>query len=127
MSEVNLHETTDAVAWAAEFVRIKKEQGWTLDQIDKALMIGWFANAMCAQMDADAAKVEEARKRDPSDLRELGWSVAVHNDYRQDGESHTFWLFTKASLAVRGEGRTDAEALDIVREKVRAIEGSKRG
>lgn len=45
------------------------------------------------------------------DIRALGWSVAVHNDYRLNGEPHTFWLFTKDGRAVKGEGRTDAEAL----------------
>lgn len=48
-------------------------------------------------------------------LRADGWSVAVHNDYRLNGEAHTFWLFTKDGRAVKGEGRTDAEALDAVR------------
>jgi hypothetical protein len=34
-----------------------------------------------------------------------------------NGESFTFWLFTKGDRCVKGEGRSDAEALD----KVRAI------
>lgn len=42
--------------------------------------------------------------------------VAVHNDYRLNGELMTFWLFTTPDgRAVKGEGRTDAEALDQVR------------
>lgn len=45
----NLLDTTDAVIWAKEFVRIKKEKNWTLDSIDEQLMISWFANAMFAQ------------------------------------------------------------------------------
>jgi hypothetical protein len=55
----------------------------------------------------------------PDDLRAAGWSVAVHNDYRLNGENMTFWLFTHGSFAVKGEGRTDAEALDEVREQIR--------
>ena len=56
----------------------------------------------------------------PDDLRAQGWAVAVHNDYRQDGESHTFWLFTHPDgRYAKGEGRTDAEAL----AQVRAIVG----
>ena len=51
----------------------------------------------------------------PNDIRALGWSVAVHNDYRINGEPHTFWLFTKDGRAVKGEGRTDADALREVR------------
>jgi hypothetical protein len=27
-------------------------------------------------------------------LREAGWTVGVHNDYRQQGELKTFWMFT---------------------------------
>lgn len=45
-------------------------------------------------------------------LRAAGWAVAVHNDYRQDGEPRTFWLFTHPTGRwIKGEGRTDAEAL----------------
>jgi hypothetical protein len=120
--EINLLETTDALVWAKEFERIKKENNWTLDQIDAELMLGWFANAMCAQMDKDRAELDAAQRSDPSDLRCDGWSVAVHNDYRQDGKDYTFWLLTKGNVAVKGEGRNDAEALDIVRKKVWVIE-----
>ena len=52
MSEINLLETTDATIWAQEFQRIKIEQGWSLFDIDESLMVTWFANAMCAQMDS---------------------------------------------------------------------------
>ena len=51
----------------------------------------------------------------PNDLRAKGWSVAVHNDYRIDDVPHTFWLFTKDGRAVKGEGLTDAAALNQVR------------
>jgi hypothetical protein len=44
-------------------------------------------------------------------LRADGWVVAVHNDYRQNGEAHTFWLLTKGNRFIKGEGRTDPEAL----------------
>ena len=54
------------------------------------------------------------------DIRALGWAVAVHNDYRLGGIPHTFWLFTKGEIAVKGEGRTDAEALDQVRAAIAA-------
>ena len=47
-----LLQTTDAKVWADEFVKTKNNMGWTIDDIDEGLMIGWFANAMCAQMDA---------------------------------------------------------------------------
>ena len=64
----------------------------------------------------------------PDDLRAQGWAVAVHNDYRQDGQRHTFWLFTHPDGCwVKGEGRTDAEALAQVRAQVRAIVGGAAG
>jgi hypothetical protein len=59
----------------------------------------------------------------PDDLRTLGWAVAVHNDYRQDGVPYTFWLLTKDGRAVKGEGRTDAEALDQIRQTIASFPG----
>lgn len=54
----------------------------------------------------------------PDDIRAAGWSIAVHNDYRLAGERMTFWLFTKGHQAVKGEGRTDREALDQIRTQL---------
>lgn len=58
----------------------------------------------------------------PSDLRRAGWAVAVHNDYQLNGEPHTFWLFTKkihgTTIAVKGEGPSDAVALNEVRQGI---------
>jgi hypothetical protein len=53
-------------------------------------------------------------------LREAGWVVAVHNDYRLKGEAHTFWLFTHPDGRwIKGEGQTDdvaiRQALDAAR------------
>lgn len=46
-------------------------------------------------------------------LRSAGWTVAVHNDYRLNGQSMTFWLFAHhAGVWCKGEGRTDEEALE---------------
>lgn len=56
----------------------------------------------------------------PDDLRAEGWRVAVHNDYRQHGEWCTFWIMTRRGVAVRGEGPTDREALDRIREQIAA-------
>lgn len=52
----------------------------------------------------------------PDDLRADGWAVAVHNDYRLNGKSYTFWLLTRGDTAVKGEGETDAEALNDIRK-----------
>lgn len=65
---------------------------------------------------SELAALRERMRALPDDLRAAGWSVAVHNDYRINGESHTFWLFTHPDgRYAKGEGRTDAEALDQVR------------
>lgn len=48
---INLLETTDALVWANEFQRIVIDGGI---EIDAELMLGWFANAMSAQMKTDA-------------------------------------------------------------------------
>lgn len=54
-------------------------------------------------------------------LRSDGWSVAVHNDYRLNGEAKTFWLFTHASGRwIKGEGATDDEALRIALGQIEA-------
>ncbi len=52
-------------------------------------------------------------------MRSAGWLVAVHNDYSQDGEFFTFWLFTNrhTSQFVKGEGRTDIIAVCQAAEK----------
>lgn len=60
-------------------------------------------------------ELDKAQRSLPDDLRKQGWSVAVHNDYRLDGYACTFWLLTKGDRCVKGEGRTDAEALDEIR------------
>lgn len=56
------------------------------------------------------------------EIRAKGWAVGVHNDYRLHGVPCTFWLFTKGNLCVKGEGPTDEEALNKVREEIERIE-----
>jgi hypothetical protein len=52
-------------------------------------------------------------------LRRNGWSVAIHNDYRQNGESFTFWLLVDSEgWTVKGEGNTDAEAFAEIVSKL---------
>jgi hypothetical protein len=52
-------------------------------------------------------------------FRADGWMVAVHNDYRVNGEAFTFWLLTKGDRCAKGEGRTDLEALNAIRMQER--------
>lgn len=45
-------------------------------------------------------------------LRRVGWRVAIHNDYRMNGNDMTFWLFVHPNGAyVKGEAMTDVVAL----------------
>lgn len=60
------------------------------------------------------------------ELRGLGWSVAVHNDYRLDGVAYTFWLFTCPTddgfmRAIRGEATTDEAAVASVLEHAKTF------
>jgi hypothetical protein len=61
-----------------------------------------------------------------ANLRARGWAVAVHNDYRVDGVAHTFWLFTHAATGyfVKGEARTDEEALAQVETAIAGLRTS---
>lgn len=65
---------------------------------------------------------QQVKDGNPDDIRAFGWAVAVHNDYNLNGVKHTFWLFTKGDRNVKGEGLTDAEALNEVRAALAATE-----
>ncbi len=54
-------------------------------------------------------------------IRAAGWAVAIHNDYLQDGHFNTFWLFTKGSQCVKGEGMSDFTALMRVEARIEAL------
>ena len=77
-----------------------------------------------ARAEKAEADLAAARKALPYDIRAGGWSVAVHNDYRLNGEFHTFWLFTKGGFCVKGEGTSDRAALDEVRAAIAAARAS---
>lgn len=57
-----------------------------------------------------------------NELRALGWSVAIHNDYTLNGEEFTFYLFTKGTSFIKGEGRTDIEALVECKRQAEELE-----
>lgn len=46
MTEEEWPNTDDAQKWAQAFVQHKKQNNWTLEDIDEGLLIGWFANAI---------------------------------------------------------------------------------
>lgn len=57
-----------------------------------------------------------------AELRGAGWRVAVHNDYRLGGREMTFWLMTHpAGIYLKGEGKTDLEALLAIEKQARKV------
>ena len=70
---------------------------------------------------------EEAWHEKLARLRNDGWAVAVHNDYRLQGKNHTFWLFTRNDRAIKGEGHSDEEALDAAAKAAELLMEKDRG
>jgi len=96
----------------AELVKRLREQ-----KQDGVFALGLKAADM---LEADARR-EVALAEALAALRADGWSVAVHNDYRLNGEPHTFWLFTHPNGTwLKGEGRTDEEAVTAILAKLSA-------
>lgn len=47
-------------------------------------------------------------------MKELGWLLAIHNDYVQGGKVCAFWLFTRHDgRFVKGEGPGDIMGLEF--------------
>jgi hypothetical protein len=58
------------------------------------------------------------------EMRNAGWSVAVHNDYRAGGIPMTFWLFTHPSgVWLKGEGGSDVEVMRTIANERRNLFG----
>ena len=76
--------------------------------------------AMDARPEPDASGRPWPESHIADDIRARGLNVAVHNDYQQDGEHYTFWLFTDPASGkwFKGEGKSDAEALDQIRAQL---------
>lgn len=86
-----------------------------------------FAAGWNAALAARPAAVTDAMVALPfalKKMREAGWSVAVHNDYRLAGKAMTFWLFTHANgRYVKGEAETDLDAVTLCMEGALAARG----
>ena len=93
------------------------------DDLSRETIAG--AQKLHADLAAARAEIERVRESMADDLRALGLSVAVHNDYSQDGIGYTFWLLTAnidgVRRAFKGEGTTDTESLNQIREQYRAL------
>ncbi len=68
MSEIKLHQTTDAKAWTDEFMRLNPQGQQSLDW---GTMIGWFANAIMCGMDHQRWKMEKQESLDRKLIEEL--------------------------------------------------------
>lgn len=75
-TEPNLHDTTDASVWAAEFCKrwpsalcqIPGKEGVSDGDDFEGTMIGWFANAIMAGVDSATRSEQDGRRRAESAL-----------------------------------------------------------
>jgi hypothetical protein len=59
-------------------------------------------------------------------LRNDGWMVARHNDYKLGGIARTVWLvINDKGQYVLGDGKTDMDALRVIKHQVDDLEVSK--
>ena len=82
----------------------------------------WCAKVSSWENDDDFYAIRGLRM-----AREAGWSVASHNDYRQGGQPHTFWLFTKGDLVAKGEGPSDRDALERALAEIERLTRKRTG
>lgn len=61
------------------------------------------------------------------EIRKMGWSVAVHNDYYIDGKFFTFWGFSNKDKWIKGEGQCSAQAVESALIKAKAMLSAKGG
>jgi multidrug efflux pump subunit AcrA (membrane-fusion protein) len=63
----------------------------------------------------------DVRGQELETLRSQGWRVAVHNDYKLNGDDYTFWLLTHPNGRwIKGEGRSDEDAICVLLDAARA-------
>ena len=96
---------------------LRRAMHFTTDEVEFLLEVLPKAHAVARAEGVTVNKLSNPAS--PVDIRRRGWAVAVHNDYRLGGSSMTFWLFTRGSECVKGEGATDEEALDAVRAQLK--------
>lgn len=116
-------DCTVRAGWLAQLVRERDAAESRAEQAERdgqaffraGNAVGLELEAVQKQLAASEQKRQELERAVPDDLRALGWMVAVHNDYTLDGHKCTFWLLTNGDRCIRGEGLTDAVALDEIR------------
>jgi hypothetical protein len=59
----NLDRTNvDAMHWAEQFCQHRIDNGWTMEDIDEGLMVGWFANYRFCVQDPLTDRIEKLEK-----------------------------------------------------------------
>jgi hypothetical protein len=94
-------------------------------------LLGLAPDASWSRIVQSVRSLQQSTRGLPDDLRDRGWSVAVHNDYHQairpggPKERATFWLLTHAATGrfLKGEGPTDQDALNQIRAQLREVVG----
>lgn len=102
---LEIHSALDDALGDSDVTHIESD-----DELRERYPVQWAAQKLMEIIDGNFSYAD--------DIRAQGWTVAVHNDYRLNHEPHTFWLFTKGDRNVKGEGRTDDEALNQVRAAI---------
>ncbi len=79
--ELTIHSNPDAQAWAKFFIHTKEKANWQLEDIDEALMLAWFANAMMAMYDYLKSQrtwvglTDEEQQQAYDQWQNYGWGV----------------------------------------------------
>lgn len=59
---------------------------------------------------------------DSSDIRSAGWTVELHREYWELGHKMILWLFSNGATLVRGEGPSEADALENARHQIEKLQ-----
>lgn len=100
-----------------QFILCRARRHWSNERAEQSMLTA--KSEVTILVDDLDSEIKWLKESSPDDIRKHGWAVAVHNDYRLNGVNHTFWLFTKGDRNLKGEGQTDQEALNQIREQLR--------
>src|ERR1043165_9566786 len=110
----------DAFAAAQDaFARLRDEYEAQQGELERRQRIAEFLRTRVDELERQLA---ELSRRLPDDLIEAGWHVELRHDYRENGLWHVYYLVAKEDCCAKGQGLTDAEALDQIRKEIRSSE-----
>lgn len=114
--EILEHCDTDAMKWAEMLKQMCKENLIMEPQNDEGYMVGWFANAMCMQQEAERTKHEEIEIQTLGLLSSLlasradAWNGNAPDWFPQPGEWLELWQKAK-QVATADEQASDYKDL----------------